>query len=178
MMRRWVFPSVAGLAALFLAYQVTLALVPGVLMLLAIDRVSADGGVNRMAHVPLATDRSRAVVRPSPDLAYSVCPVDLSKGPVRIFARVPGKLTPYWSLSVFDAQTNTAFVRNNHQNGEQAIMVILAQPGQAVPAGAEVVRLSRPRAIALVRVLVPDRAAFAALDRARRASRCEALAPG
>ncbi|MGJ3626251.1 hypothetical protein AB5I41_03560 [Sphingomonas sp. MMS24-JH45] len=50
--------------------------------------------------------------------------------------------------------------------------VVLAREGQATPPGARVVRLADDRAIALIRALVEDRAAFPALDRARRAASC------
>lgn len=160
----------------FCAYWLTLALTPRVLMTLAMGRISASGGgTNHMAHAPLATDTARTVVRPSPDLAYSACPIDLNQGPVRIHAELAGTQTPYWSLSVFDAQTNAVFVRNSRESGGAPIDVVLALPWSKVPAGVPVVRVRDAGAVALVRVLVPDRADFAALDKARRASFCETL---
>lgn len=175
-MRRWILPLLAGMVLAIGAYCLTLDMIPRVLMGAAVARISTQGGPNHMSHAPLATDQSHTVVRPSPDLAYSVCPVDLSHGPVRVHADVPGGQTPYWSLSIFDAETNVAFVQNNQQSGGKPIDVVLAVGNSAVPGGAPVVRLKNPTAIALVRVLVPDRAAFAALDQARRASNCGPVA--
>lgn len=176
MMRRWILPLLAATVVAIGAYCLTLDMIPRALMMTAVGRISSQGGVNHMNHAPLATDQSRTVVRPSPDLAYSVCPVDLSHGPVRVHADVPGGKTPYWSLSIFDAETNVAFVQNNAQSGGKPIDVTLAIGNSKVPGDVTVVRLRNPTAIALVRVLVPDRATFAALDRARQASFCGPVA--
>jgi uncharacterized membrane protein len=132
-----------------------------------------QGGVNRFTHGPMATDRSRVIVRPSPDLAYSSCPFDLSDGPVAIdVAPAPA---PYWSLSVFDGRTDVAFVRNNRDTKSGPIRIVLARNGQTAPAGVEVVRLGYDRGVALIRILVESRDRFPAIDAARRASICRRL---
>lgn len=171
-MRRWLLPLLLGAIVALVSYQLALAAAPRLLMSAAIKRVG-QAGMNRMTHGPLATDRARAIVRPSPDLAYSSCPFDLSGGPVAI--RVAPSPSVYWSLSVFDSRTNAAFVRNNGETGGQGIDVVLARPGQATPAGREVVRVEGDRGIALVRILVQDQAQFAAVDAARRQSACAPL---
>lgn len=168
-MRRWLLPLVVGVIVAVAGYQFALAAAPRLLMRAAIARVG-QGGMNRMTHGPLATDRARAIVRPSPDLAYSSCPFDLSGGPVRV--QVAPAPSVYWSLSVFDSRTDTAFVRNNAEAGQQPIDIILARPGQAAAAGREVVRVNGDRGIALVRILVQDRSGFPAIDAARRRSSC------
>jgi uncharacterized membrane protein len=55
------------------------------------------------------------------------------------------------------------------------VRIALALEGQQVPQGVETVRLDAPRGVALVRILVEDRARFAPLDRVRRASSCRPL---
>lgn len=168
-MRRWLLPLLLGAIIAFVGFQVALAAAPRLLMRAAVKRVG-QGEMNRMAHGPLATDRARVIVRPSPDLAYSSCPFDLANGPVAV--RAASAPSPYWSLSVFDARTNTAFVRNNGESGDTDIAIILARPGQATPAGREVVRVDGNQGIALIRIVVQDRAQFPAIDAARRRSSC------
>lgn len=168
-MRRWLLPLLAGVVAALAAYHLALVQAPRFLMAAAVKRVG-QAGMNRMFHGPLATDKARAVVRPSPDLAYSSCPFDLGHGPIRV--DVPTMPSPYWSLSVFDARTDVAFVRNNRDTGGQGVSIVLARPGQATPPGADVVRVNGDRGIALVRTLVEDRARFAQIDGARRQARC------
>lgn len=172
-MRRWLFPLLLGLVLAFAGYHVALAQFPRVLMSLATHRIAKSGGYNTMVAVPLATDKARAIVRPSPDLAYSSCPFDVSKGPVLVdVAPLPAL---YWSLSIFDARTDVAYVRNNIDAAGQPIRVAIAQAGQPVPDGMTAVRVKGTTGIALIRILVPDRSQFPAIDAARKKSSCKAL---
>jgi uncharacterized membrane protein len=171
-MRRWFLPILAGLVLSLGAWHVATVQFPRVLMRLAVDRL-AKAGINTLYAAPLATDKARAIVRPSPDLAYSSCPFDLSHGPVLI--DVPAIPAPYWSLSVFDARTDVAFVRNNIGNGGAPMRIAIARAGQPVPDGMQAVRVDGDRGVALVRILVQDRAAFASIDAARRQASCKPL---
>jgi uncharacterized membrane protein len=173
MMRRWMPPLVLGIVLAFVAYQVTLAQAPRVLMAAAMARLTKGGGPNAFIHAPLATEKSRAIVRPSPDLAYSSCVIDLSKGPVLVtVAAVPAR---YWSLSVFDSRTDVAFVRNNVDARGDSLQLIVTREGQVPPPGSTSVRLNGAHAIALIRILIDDRATFPIIDRARRAAECRPL---
>lgn len=170
---RWLWPIVAAMVVALLAYNVALRQTPRLLMAAAERRLEKSGGVNRFAHLPLATSAARAVVRPSPDLAYSTCPFDLSKGPVTVtVAAVPAT---YWSLSVFDARTDVAFVRNNVEAGGRPIRIALVAEGQAAPAGYAPVVVPGGHGVALIRILIDDRTRFPAIDTARRASVCAAV---
>ena len=173
MMRRWLFPLLLGAVLAVIAYQAALIAAPRVLMNAALKRVERLGGVNAFRHPPMASAEARTIVRPSPDLAYSSCVFDLGEGPVLIeVAPVPA---PYWSLSIFDARTDVALVRNNRDSAGAPIRVVLALAGQEAPAGTETVRVDGARGIALIRVLVESRDRFPEIDRARRASRCGRL---
>ena len=170
MMRRWIGPVAVALVLAIVTYFITLSRTPQTLMSAAVSRMEKLGGINTFGHMPLATDKSRAVVRPSPDLAYSACPFDLSQGPLAISAApVPAN---YWSLSVFQANTDNIEARG------QAMQIVVAQPGQATPPGAAVVRVNGARGVALIRILVDDPARFPAIDAARRGSTCKTIAAG
>ena len=171
-MRRWVAPLLLGLVLAGVAYQVALTYAPRALMAAAVRRVGA-GGFNRMTFGPLATDKARAIVRPSPDLAYASCPFDLSAGPLLV--EVPPGRSPYWSLSVFDARTDVAFVANNRDGNGGPIRLVVARRDQRVPGNDRIVRVDGARGIALVRVLVEDRTRFAPLDAERRRASCRTL---
>lgn len=172
MMRRWIGPVVLALVAGVATYFFTLSRTPTTLMSAAVSRLS-NGGMNTFTHAPLATEKSRAIVRPSPDLGYSSCPFDLSAGPVAI--SVPVVPARYWSLSVFQANTDVAFVRNKVDSGGKPIGVVIALAGQAVPSGMQAVRVQGAKGVALIRILVDDRAAFAEIDKARRGAKCLVL---
>lgn len=172
-MRRWVLPLIVGLVLAFASYRLVLVQFPRILMSLAINRVSTAAGFNAMTAAPMANDKARAIVRPSPDLAYSSCPFDLSNGPV--FVDVEPVPAAYWSLSVFDARTDVAFVRNNIEAAGKPIRIAIAQPDQPVPDGMQAVRVNGSSGIALLRILVQDRTTFAAIDAARHKSSCSPL---
>lgn len=173
MIWRRLAPFAVAIVVAVIAYDLALSATPRLLMAAAFERISA-GGVNRFAFTPLATDTSRAIVRPSPDLAYSSCPFDLSDGPLLI--EVPPVPASYWSLSVFDAETDVAYVRNNIDSAGGPIRAAVALAGQSLPIGYDRVIVERPRGIALVRILVEDRGAFPLIDTARRQARCRPIA--
>ena len=170
-MARWTGPALLGLIVAGATCYAGLVFTPDLLMGAAIRRVS-EGGFGHFSHVPLADAGSRRIVRPSPDLAYSSCPYDVSNAPVLIDAVPVG--APYWSLSIFDSRTDTVFVRDGGQAQSKPFRVAIARSGQPIPAGYEAVRVNGARGIALVRILVADRSRFPALDRARRLTVCRA----
>jgi hypothetical protein len=85
---------------------------------------------------------------------------------------VPGR---YSSLSIFDAATDVAFVRNDVEAGGKPYRIIVAREGQAVPPGAEAVRVGHDRGIALIRLLLKDPAEIGSLDAIRRQSTCRTV---
>lgn len=171
-MTRWLGPVLFGLFLALIAWHATLAMMPRALMTLAVGRVASAGGLNHMTHAPVVTAKSRSIVRPSPDLLYSSCPFDLSRGPVLI--DVMPVDAPYWSLSVFDRDTNAAFVENNLKAGATPLRVALLNAGQAAPAGYRAVEVPGTRGVALLRILIDRQAPVTAIDQARRQSGCRA----
>ncbi|HEY0594222.1 DUF1254 domain-containing protein [Sphingopyxis sp.] len=168
-MRNWLGPFAFGLIVAIVTAYAAIWAIPYGLMNVAIERLG-QGGVNTMSYGNLANPDRQPVVRPSPDLAYSSCPYNLSEGPVAIdVAPVPGR---YTSLSIFDAATDVIFVRNDVEAGGKPFRIIVARAGQAVPKGAEVVRTNHDHGIALIRILLKDPAEIGAIDAARRQSSC------
>lgn len=168
-MRSWLGPIFFGLFVAAATAWAAIAYIPYGLMNVAIERLG-QGGINTMSYGNLATPERQPVVRPSPDLAYSSCPYDLSAGPVVIdVTPVPGR---YSSLSIFDAATDVIFVRNDVEAGGKPFRIIVARAGQVVPKGAEVVRTNHDHGIALIRILLKEPAEIGALDAIRRQSSC------
>ncbi|MBL9067536.1 MAG: DUF1254 domain-containing protein [Sphingopyxis sp.] len=168
-MRNWLGPLAFGLILTAVTAWAAIGAIPYGLMNVAMERLG-QGGTNTMSHGNLATPARQPVVRPSPDLAYSSCPYDLSAGPLAIdVTPVPGR---YSSLSIFDAATDVIFVRNDVEAQGKPFRIVVARDGQAVPAGAEVVRTTHDRGIALVRLLLKDPKEIGALNAVRRQSTC------
>ena len=164
---------VAMLIVAACVHVATVWALPSVIMSKVVDRIGGHAEVNHFIEPPLATDKARTVVRPSPDLAYSVCVLDLSRGPVRI--HVP--LTPpYTSIALYSGTTDNYFVRNDRDTGGKPLDVIVVAPGAkmpgGVPEGTNVVTAPTVKGLALVRRAVEDAASFPALDRIRKTATC------
>jgi uncharacterized membrane protein len=148
------------------AHAATLWYLPRLAMNTAMSRLEASGPANQWIHVPPTDETSRRVVRPSPDLLYSVCLLDLSDGPVRIRAADWGD---YMSLSLFAANTDNVFARNETRAGGDIEIEVSAGQGGDVVLGSD-------RGIALIRRLAPDDARIARADTVRRENDiCEAV---
>ncbi|MBU6395480.1 MAG: DUF1254 domain-containing protein [Sphingomonadales bacterium] len=172
MIRRFA-PLLVVAAVAVSSYYATLAAAPFALMRLAEARVARTAPVNHFTHSPPVRADRQFVVRPSPDLLYSLCPFDLTAGPLEISAvPVPGH---YSSISIFDARTDVAFVRNDEEMAGRPMRVVLALAGQSVPAGVETVRTGYANGIVLQRVLLADPSEAAAVDPVRRRTMCHTL---
>ena len=164
---------VAGLLIALVAHFAFIFATPRVLMGVAFDRLSA-GGANVWTVADRVTPLSRAIVRPSPDFAYSACAYDLTDGPLRI--RV-GRWHAYWSLSLYAANSDNYFVIDDREARSGVDIVLVQRRRDAPEDAARVVQSPSTRGIALIRRLAPTADAY---NRAREAARgdvCGALAP-
>jgi uncharacterized membrane protein len=146
---------------------------PTVLMNVALQRLGG-GRYNGWHLGERVTQASRAIVRPSPDFAYSACPYDLSSGPVRIH------VTPwsdYWSLSLYANNSDNFFVLDDReaQNGAD-ILVIRAGSAPPQRETATIVPSPTERGIALVRRLAPTPDAYTAAAQVSHTDVCAGAA--
>ena len=175
MIRNWLLPAIVGLAMAIAAYEGTLLATPYVLMAAAMKKIGAQTPVNNFRFGEPSTADNQPIVRPSPDLSYSSCVFDVSKGPVLVdVGPVPDS---YWSLSIFDARTDVAQVLSARDTGDSAARVMLIRDGikLAPPDGYTPVRLKYDKGIALIRILVSSKADYPAIDAIRRKARCRAM---
>jgi uncharacterized membrane protein len=173
---RWI---VATLVGAILVHVVAVWSIPrGIMFLTMRGMARHGGGWNTALYGPRADETSRAVVRPSPDLLYSICPFDVADGPVRVTAEVPRDT--YWSVSMLASNTDNFFVLNDRQATESRVDLVVAAPGTtvALPRGATRVDAPSRRGLILSRTLVSDESRFEELDAARRRFSCAPLSPG
>jgi uncharacterized membrane protein len=167
-------PFAFGLFVAIIAHLVVIDMIPNVIMNVALKRIAATaGGANKLFHAPLVTPQNQTIVRPSPDLAYSTCALDLSKGPVRVFI---GKGSDYASAAFYGANTDNVFTLNDRRIGPQGahlLIVSARSPIQAQP-GEEVISLSSDRGLMLVRRLAPSPDAFVRVVTERANDTCTA----
>lgn len=155
------------LAVAVASHVITVLAAPYSLTAIAASRISQKGALhNRWIYPPRATETSREIVRPSPDLAYAACVFDLGNGPVRITV-APGDA--YTSLSLYAPNTDVVVM-----NASEPIDLIIARRNQSVADGPwRVLRIDDHWGIALQRRLAPTDAEFQAADRLRHQDRCK-----
>lgn len=170
-MRRVALWIVVTLAVAAIVHYFTLIRTPGFIMNKVMMRM---GEVNHIHHQGRVTADSRGVVRPAPDLLYSVCPFDLSQGALHVTGKVPPGT--YWSVSIFDSETNNFYVRNDKQvKGSVDLLVTTPNDDVKRPEGATEVIATSVKGLVLFRTLINDEKNFAAIDAARRTANCELI---
>ena len=177
--RHWGFLA-AALAIAAAVHVASVTALPHLIMLRVFAALARDGGFNTMHHGARATARSRLIVRPSPDLLYSTCPYDLDAAGGRLAIRAHGMPDTYWSVSLFDANTNNFFVLNDaHAQGNVDIALVapdapIAAERQGADGGALRVVSPTRRGVVLIRTLINQETHLADIDAARRRATCEA----
>ena len=168
----WILGTLVG-AAIF--HILTVLAVPYMQMGLVLNGVDDLGGNNAAIHNAPPTAADRTVVRPSPDLAYSVCTFDLDEGPLLMTARIPDNT--YWSVSVFARNTDNFFAANDQDIDADSVSFIIKREDDELPGYDRVPVIYSPsaRGLVLFRTLVEDEASFAKADPVRRAATCQTL---
>lgn len=160
---------VLALVVAALAHITVIVAAPYVFMRTAMNRIAAEVGMNTWRHAQRVSEKSRRIVRPSPDLAYSSCVYDLSNGPIRVTAAA---WDDYMSVSVFAENSDNVFVINDRQ-APNGVDFVLIRAGDAKPAGAAmVVESPSTTGIILQRRVAPTEERFAQAAAARKGDIC------
>ncbi len=152
--------------------------VPPFIMHRVLAAMTSTAPFNTLRFGGQPTAQSRGIVRPSPDLLYSVCPYDLAQanGALRVRAIVPRGT--YWSVSAFDMQTDNYYVRNDRQTPSGTIDFLIIAPHAYIQNNRLPVVVSPTnRGLVLFRTLINDEARLADIDNARRRASCAPYAP-
>lgn len=173
-MKRWL---TLGAVTLLLAaglHVLIVWLIPHAITFAFIRGISKQVDYNTVLAPPLPTHESRSVVAPSPDLLYAVCVFDVSAGPVRISARRP---QGYWSLSLYDRNSDNFFGINDSQiKGDTVEMILTPGPADAGTKAkfpqATFVQTPRSTGVMLSRILVLDPANMQGERDAQSSVRC------
>jgi uncharacterized membrane protein len=165
--RNWMWIAATLLVAL-VVHAASVLFLPHIIMLRTMAAISKSANINTILHAPRPTSRSRGVVRPSPDLLYSICAYDLTAahGVVQVHTRDMPET--YWSVSMFDANTNNFYALNDQQARTGAANFLLVAPGTSLVDGRlPVVAAPTNRGIVLFRTLVNDDARMTEIDAGR-----------
>jgi uncharacterized membrane protein len=164
----------AAIAIAVLAHFAFIHAVPRVMMNVALERVSAINGYNAWTFSDRVTPASRAIVRPSPDFAYSACAYDLSDGPLTITATPWGS---YWSLSLYAANSDNYFVIDDREARGGAEITLVRRRQDTEGSAATIVTSPTTRGVALIRRLAPDVDSYNAASQVARTDVCAAFTP-
>jgi uncharacterized membrane protein len=166
---------IAGILVLAVGFHLaTIWLMPRVLLAGMTTAMQIDGtSLNELVHPSRRTAEDRTIVRPSPDMLYSICLYDLSGGPIRIAtATMPDT---YWSLSGFAANTDNFFIVNDRQAGGRPVDILINHLGQGRAQGASSADFYSPsmRGVILLRMVIENDLELPALEAARRGVVCQ-----
>ena len=181
--RLWFYRGLTLLVTAILVHLAAVWAAPRVIMQILMNGPMAKtmNMYNQAAYPPAVTAASRTVVMPSPDMLYSVCTFDLRAGPLQITA--DPKLSSYWSIALYGANSDNFHVVNDHQAAGKAVSLWVvadaAAPAGAPqpPAGSTVVVSPSATGFVLMRVLTGNYDAEKdMLEPARRTFQCTSAA--
>jgi len=138
------------LLAAALLHWLILALIPRLKMRKAMKQIVSAAGVNSFYHWPPVSSHSRNVVKPAPELNYSVAVLELSGGPVEVV--LAGCPAAYCSVSFYSPRSDNFHVVNC--DGAHELCLNVCQKRHAsklIPDGVEQVTAPAARVIAVVR---------------------------
>jgi uncharacterized membrane protein len=173
---RWIKNVCIVLALAGALHVAVVWLIPHAITAVFLRRIAAGAGYNQVVFPPLP-DKSRDVVKPSPDLLYALCVFDLRAGPVRISAK-PSQ--GYWSLALYARNSDNFFHLNDREVKGDGVELILsdARDDDALQTRyPDAIHLHPPSSVGLMlaRSLVLDGNDMKAVIDARSSTRCMRL---
>ena len=167
---KWIAATLLVAAIVHIA---TVYFLPRLIMLRTVAGISRQAAANTILHAPRPNANSRGVVRPSPDILYSICVYDLNAAGGAIRVSTHDMPDTYWSVSLFDVDTNNFYALNDRQTKAGAADFVLTASGApAGNAGLPVVVPPTNRGIVLFRTLINDDSRIAEIDAKRRFAAC------
>ncbi len=172
-MRTGVLWIAAAVILAVIVHIVVVLAVPSTIMGIALNGMAEAGATPGPLHPPRPDASSRGVVRPSPDLAYSVCLFDMNKGPLVIRTQIP---ETYWSLSAYGANTDNFFAVNDTQvRGDTFSLMVRREEDEVTDPNTPVVFPPSDKGLILMRALVTNDEMYRAVNEVRQATSCEVL---
>lgn len=173
---RWLIPIVLFLVSFAGAHFIVLSSLPSTIMSRVMGAMQERGlEPHRFQLAPRITPQSQTVVRPSPDLAYSICLFDFT-GEVDALGIYAAPWPGYASISFFDEETvNFATVSGGEGGGAIAPVMLLA-PGASAPDGTDSlqqIQATGETGIILIRRLAPRAIDYTGVALASSEDRCQ-----
>lgn len=175
-MKRLVMWCATVLVLAAVVHVATIWSIPRLIMSRVMTVVASGTPTNAMLNQPRPDEKARAIVRPSPDLAYSVCALDLTKGAVHVVVPLSA---PYTSVALYSAATDNFFVRNDRETNGAPLDLVVVGKGEPMPTNlppaTTLVESPTTKALVLVRRVIENDASYPALDELRKKATCSVL---
>lgn len=154
-MKKWIVGTVLGIIVVALLVHIIVVIqTPYIAMDMAEEKFDIER--NTLAHTGPPDENSREVVRPSPDLVYSICVYDVGENAILFTAPVPNS---YWSISGYAEDTHNFFTVNNKdvKSNPARVLVVGEEIPQPDSENLFVKEAPSDTGIILIRMFVPDR---------------------
>lgn len=127
-MRSFLYAIAAGLVGAALLHIVIILSLPSFTGRDAYTRVQSFGEANRFFPLANAGD-TLAPINDDPAMKTAVCAFSVQNGPIRLFAEGD---VPFWSLAVYDEDSNEVFSMNDRTSVSGALDTLVATPIQLI----------------------------------------------
>jgi uncharacterized membrane protein len=170
--RNWTWIAGTLLIAV-IVHLASVLLLPRLIMTRTMAAMMRTAAPNTIFYPPRPSAKARGVVRPSPDLLYSICVYDLSAAGGALRISTHDMPSTYWSISIFDAETNNFYALNDRQAKTNAADFLLSAKA-ASPDDSRLPVIVSPtdRGIILLRTLVDNETRLPDIEAARHNANC------
>lgn len=182
-MKRNIPLILAFIIAIVFGHALTLKVVPGLIMKKAMQSMQDKGlPLHKFVLGGRVTPQTQTVVRPAPDLVYSICLFDfsLTNRPLEVRA---GYWADYGSVSFFDSRTNnfaTVRVGADGQKADTKIYLITKDIDKPTGVGegkTQIITSPSERGLILIRRLAPSAEKYHQVQAVSKADLCQTLIP-
>lgn len=178
-MRRFLFWAIAIVLLAAASHIVTSVFFPQLEREDTVATLMASSDVNQLTVIEDEA-KMKDVLRGVPtDMAYAVCPYDISEKPISISAPLPGT---YWSISIFEPSGRNIYTLNDTQVGTDHFAAVIMQ-GEAKTAAEEdaskregggiVIHTKETSGVVVIRAFIDDIASRKSARDALAATECK-----
>ncbi len=174
-MKKWIGGTVLGIVVVAVVVHLVIVIqTPYIAMDRAEERFDIEP--NTLEYGDLPDENSREVVKPSPDLLYSICVYDVSENAILFTAPVPDT---YWSISGYAEDTHNFFTVNDKdvESSPARVLVVGEEMTQPDLENVFVEEAPSDTGIILIRMFVPGRDNVENIKQIQREATVKTLEP-
>ena len=161
----------AFIISIIISIHLTFQLLPKILMQGALNRLIEPIGWNILVNHPPPSADLKLIVRPSPDLAYSLCGMKTNSGPLMFKMTFPEGT--YSSLAIYKSNTDVLWSINDLETNSNKINVVIGSSVQIDSIKADYkIETDNKKLLAMARFLINTDSALTNINEARKSMQC------